>query len=84
MIFGTRKRFMTTPKVNGVMVVPYTIVEGESYLDQVIADPERQGLRHETPGLETLENVHHTLEMTKLFRDHTEFGSIPEEVIMAW
>ena len=45
MSFRVRKQFMTTPKVDGVVMVPEPMFEGESAQDQVIADQEQQWLR---------------------------------------
>ena len=51
MSFGVRKRFMTTPAGDEVMVVPDPMVKRESPQNQVCVDKERQGLRYDPPNL---------------------------------
>ena len=52
------ENFMTTPKGDGVMVMPDPMVNGEYAQDQVIEDWWHQGLSYDLPDLGTLENFH--------------------------
>ena len=84
MIFGIRKRFMATPEGDGVVTVPYPMVEGESPQNQVMTDQEWRGLRYKLPNLGTLENVHPNLEIKGLLWEHMEFDLMKDEVMTAW
>ena len=61
---------MTTTGGDGVTMVPYPMVEGESAQDQVIADQEQRGLRYKLLDLGTLEYVQPTPEMKGFLREN--------------
>ena len=75
---------MTTPKGDGVMVMPDPMVNGEYAQDQVIEDWWHQGLSYDLPDLGTLENFHPAPDMKVFFQENMEFGHMTEEVMMAW
>ena len=83
MSFGVRKRFMTTPAGDEVMVVPDPMVKRESPQNQVCVDKERQGLRYDPPNLRMFQNVYPTPYMKGLLWEHMDFGRMIDKVITA-
>ena len=82
--FGIWKQFMTTPKGDGMVMAPDTMVEGESSQGQVIADHERWVLRYDSPDLGMLGNVHPNLYMKLFLREQMEFEQTKDDFMTAW
>ena len=74
---------MTTPEVDGVVMVPDPMFGGEPAQAQVIADQEWRGLRYNPTDLGTLNNVQPTPEIKGFFQEHMEFDQITDAVMTA-